>query len=60
MANYYISILKINIAEEAGLEFRLREIDETRKYVLDEIKQWFDEWKLQEDMKVFKLYWTFA
>ena len=43
MANYYISILKINIAEEAGLEFRLREIDEIRNYVLDEIKQWFDE-----------------
>ena len=46
MANYYISILKINIAEEPGLEFRLREIDETRNYALDEIKQWFDEWKL--------------
>ena len=43
MANYYISILKINIAEEPGLEFRLREIDETRNYALDEIKQWFDE-----------------
>ena len=34
----YISILKINIAEEANLEFRLRKIDETRNYLFDEIK----------------------
>ena len=32
------SILKINMVEEASLEFRLRKIDETRNYLLDEIK----------------------
>ena len=31
--------LKINMIEEASLEFRLRKIDETRNYILDEIKQ---------------------
>ena len=36
---YYISILKINMVEEASLEFRLRKTDETRNYLLDEIKQ---------------------
>ena len=33
-----ISILKINMVEEASLEFRLKEIDETRNYLLKEIK----------------------
>ena len=33
-----MSILKINMAEEANLEFRLRKINETRIYFLDEIK----------------------
>ena len=33
-----MSILKINIAEEASLEFRLRKIDETRNYFFEEIK----------------------
>ena len=28
------------------LEFRLRKIDEERNYPLDEIKQWFNEWKI--------------
>ena len=37
MAKQYISISKINIAEEASLEFRLRKIDETRNYLLEEI-----------------------
>ena len=32
------SILKINMVEEASLEFRLRKIDETKNNVLDEIK----------------------
>ena len=32
--------------EEASLEFRLRIIDETGNYLLDEIKQWFNEWKV--------------
>ena len=40
------NILKINMAEEASLEFGLRKIDETRNYLLDEIKQWFSEWKI--------------
>ena len=30
--------LKINMTEEASLEFRLRKIDETRNYILEEIK----------------------
>ena len=34
----YISILKINMVEKSSLEFRLRKIDETRNYLLDEIK----------------------
>ena len=38
MKKRYISILKINIREEASLQFRLRKIDETRNYLLDEIK----------------------
>ena len=29
------SILKMNIVEEATLEFRLRKINETRNYLLD-------------------------
>ena len=33
-----ISILNINMVEEASLEFRLRKIDETRNYLSDEIK----------------------
>ena len=40
------NILKINMAEEASLEFGLRKIDETRNYLLDEIKQWLSEWKI--------------
>ena len=38
MTKLYKSILKINMAEEAYLEFRLRKIDEARNYLLDEIK----------------------
>ena len=34
----YISILEKNNVEEASLEFRLKKIDETRNYPLDEIK----------------------
>ena len=33
-----IHILKINMVEEARFEFRLRKIDETRNYLLHEIK----------------------
>ena len=39
MTKYYISILKIKMVEEASLEIRLRKIDETRSFLLDEIKQ---------------------
>ena len=39
MIQEYISILKTNMIEEASLEFRLRKIDETRNYLLNEIKQ---------------------
>ena len=38
MIQEYISILKTNMIEEASLEFRLRKIDETRNYLLNEIK----------------------
>ena len=36
--NDKISVLKINMAEEASLEFRLRKIDERRNYLLYERK----------------------
>ena len=35
----HISILEINMAEDVSLAFRLRKIDETKNYLLDEIKQ---------------------
>ena len=35
---YFHCILKVNMVEEASLEFRLRNIDKTRNYVLDKIK----------------------
>ena len=38
MTKQYISILKINMLKEASIEFRLRTIDETRNYLLDEVK----------------------
>ena len=31
------------MAEEASLKFRLRTIDATRNYLLEKIKQWFNE-----------------
>ena len=41
MTKHYISILKINMVEEASLEVRLRKIDKIRSFLflLDEIKQ---------------------
>ena len=36
----------MNMVEEASLEFRLREIDKTREYLLEGIKQWFNKWKI--------------
>ena len=39
-----------NMVEEASLEFRLRKVNETRNYLLDEIKQWFNEWNFLEEM----------
>ena len=46
-----INILKISMIEEARLEFRLRKIIKSKMklrlfYLLDEIKQWFNEWKM--------------
>ena len=38
MTKKYISTLKINMVQEASLEFRLRETDETGNYLLNEIK----------------------
>ena len=47
MIKLCVSILKINMVEETSLEFGLRKIDETRKYLLDEKKTyWFNEWKV--------------
>ena len=37
MTKYYISILNLNIVEKASLEFRLRNIDKIRNYLLDKI-----------------------
>ena len=33
-----MNISKINMVEKASLKFRLRKIDKTRNYLLDEIK----------------------
>ena len=38
MTKEYISIITMNMVEEESAEFRLREIDKTRNYLLDEIK----------------------
>ena len=38
MTKKYISILKTNTSLDSSLQFRLKKIDETRNYVLDEIK----------------------
>ena len=38
MTKLYKIILKINIMEKASLKFWLRKIDETKNYLLDEIK----------------------
>ena len=37
MTKQYISLLKVDMTEEASLEFRLGKLDETRNYVLEEI-----------------------
>ena len=37
----YKSILKIDMVEEADYKLRLRKIEETRNYILDEIKHMF-------------------
>ena len=37
----YKSILKINMVEEADYKLRLRKIEKTRNYILDEIKHMF-------------------
>ena len=38
MTKQYTSILKINMVQEASLEFRLRRIDQTKNYLLSEMK----------------------
>ena len=38
MAKWYIDILKLNTTEKASLEFRSRKTDDTRNYLLYEIK----------------------
>ena len=38
MTKKYMSMLKINMVEEASPEIRLRKTDETGNYLLDEIK----------------------
>ena len=39
MTRLYISPLKRNMAKESSLEFRLKKIGATRKYLLEETKQ---------------------
>ena len=34
------------MVKEASTEFRLTKINETRNCLLDEIKQWINEWKV--------------
>ena len=46
MTKQYISVSRINLAEKASLGFRFERTDETRNYVLDEIKQWFNKWEV--------------
>ena len=38
------------MAEEASIKFKLSKIDETRNYILDEIKQWFNDYNVWKDM----------
>ena len=38
MTKQYICLLETNIAKESSLELRLRKMDVTRNYILDEIK----------------------
>ena len=38
------------MAEEASIEFKLSKIDETRNYISDEIKQWFNDYNVWKDM----------
>ena len=38
MTKWYVSILKINMVAEESLGYRLRKIDETRIYLLDQVK----------------------
>ena len=40
------------MVEEPSLEFRLRKTVEGRNYILDEIKQLFNEWKILEDISI--------
>ena len=39
IAKWYVSILKMNMTEQASLSFRLRKINERRNYRLDEINR---------------------
>ena len=39
MTKWYVSILKIDMVAEESLEYRLRKTDETRIYLLDQVKQ---------------------
>ena len=38
------------MAEEASLEFKLSKADESRNYLLDEIKHWFNDYNVWKDM----------
>ena len=39
MTKWYVIILKIDMVAEESLEYRLRKTDETRIYLLDQVKQ---------------------
>ena len=38
------------MAEEASLEFKLSKVDESRNYLLDEIKDWFNDYSVWKDI----------
>ena len=52
MIKKYIRILKINMKEEAGLEFRLIKTDDTRNYLLEETKD--NDWMSEKYKKICK------
>ena len=61
MTRQYISTFKRNLLKEkVNLDFR-QKIDETKNFLLEEIKKWWlNEWKSQKIVQDFKLLWKFS